>query len=218
MKHLFYIFLIFLITHSFAQTREDSLLVVLNGTTDDYKKADLLKEIALEYTTHDNNKSIDYVNQSIALSKKINYSKGIIEGLNQLALNERTKGNYSTALIHLKEAYVLAQNESDLNLSANSLLNIGDVYSTLKNYNKAILHYQKAYDIYLKENNRPQLIICLSRIGNRTMDLGKELNDSTYFFKAINIYDAANQQAIAINDKSKSIVLNVNMNLKSFII
>lgn len=211
MKHLFYIFFIFLITHSFAQTREDSLLLVLKQTTDDYKKADLLKAIALEYTTHDNNKSIDYVNQSIELSKKINYSKGVIEGLNQLALNERTKGNYSRALIHLKEAFLLAQKESDLNLSANSLLNIGDVYSTLKNYNKAILHYQKAYDIYLKENNRPQLIICLSRIGNRTMDVGGELKDSSYFFKAINIYEAAKQLALTINDKSKNLVLQVNL-------
>ncbi len=189
----------------------DSLALLLNKSTDDYQKADLLRELAFELTVHDNNKSIDYVNQSISLSKKINYSKGIIEGLNQLALNERTKGNYSLALIHLKEAFLLAQNESDLNLSANSLLNIADVYSTLKNYNKAILYYQKAYEIYLKKSNKTQQIICLSRIGNRTMDIGGELNDSSYFFKAINIYEAAKELSITVDEKAKSLVLQVNL-------
>lgn len=189
----------------------DSIKNVIATANDKQTKADALVELSIEYNTFDSPKAYEFAKEAIAFSEKINYSHGIIEGMNSLAMLENNRGHFSEALIKLRDALVLAQKAKDDGATARCFLNMGNIYSTLKNNQKAIESYQKAYDLYYQIKDYDKSITGLNRIGNRTMDIGNELNDTTYYFKAIKIYSKAFKIAIRVNDIKKIINSYVNM-------
>ena len=209
-----YLFFIF-ITLSQLTAQEypsiDSLQKVIATTNDKKVKADAMVDLSVEYTNFDSPKAYEYAKQAIDFSKKINYPHGIIEGMNSLATLENNRGNFSAALITLRDALVLAEKAADKSATARCFLNMGNIYTTLKNNQKAIDCYQKSYDLYFQNKDFDKSITSLNRIANRHMDIGNELNDTNYYFKAIKIYSKAFQIAVKINDKKKIINSYANM-------
>ncbi|MBL7888501.1 MAG: response regulator [Bacteroidia bacterium] len=213
MRKQFFIYLFFVTIHSSyaTVTKVDSLLSLLNDKHSEKEQIDLYNDIAEEYIHLDNNLSFDYALKAIDASNRINYSEGLLIAYNTIAINERNRGNYSSALEYLKKALVLSQSNVDQTKTADCLISIGDVYTTLKNYSKSISHYEQAYKIYKKYKDKENEITSLSRIGNRNMDIGKQLNDTLYFVKAINIYESAKNLATLIGDQSKVILMDINL-------
>ncbi|MBL0330842.1 MAG: response regulator [Bacteroidetes bacterium] len=215
MKSIFALLFVFIISFSQVHAQEnpavDSLQKVISATNNKKTKADALVELSVEYINFNVPKAYEYAKQSIEFSKKIQYTHGIIEGMNSLAMLENNSGKFSQALIVLRDALHLAQENRDPTATARCYLNMGNVHSTLKNHQKAIENYQNAYDLYYQHKDYDQCIIALNRIANRTMDIGNELNDTSYFFKAINIYTNAFNIAKQINDIPKIINSYANM-------
>lgn len=215
MKSVFtYLFLLLLpLSQLTAQENSaiDSLQKVIATTNDKKVKANAMVELSLEYINFDSQKAYEYAKQSIDFSQKINYPHGIVEGMNSLATLENNRGNFSQALIVLRDALVLAEENKDPTATARCFLNMGNIYTTLKNNQKAIDSYQKAYDLYYQHKDFDKSIIALNRIANRHMDIGNELNDTNYYFKAIKIYSKAFKIATQINDIKKIINSYANM-------
>src|SRR3989344_5872392 len=201
------LFLFFSFSHLIAQENPaiDSLQKIIANTGDKKVKADAMVELSVEYTNYDSPKAYEYAKQAIDFSQKINYSHGIVEGMNSLATLENNRGNFSQALITLRDALILAEETKDKSATARCFLNMGNIYTTLKNYPKAIDCYQKAYDLYYQTKNYDKCLGALNRIANRNMDIGTELNDTTYYFKAIKIYSKCFKLAVKINDIQKII-------------
>ncbi len=207
------LFLFFIITHTslISSTKVDSLLNLLKNTPGEKELIDLYNDLADEFIHLDNNRSLDYARKAIDASARINYSEGLLDAYNTVATNERNRGNYSSALEYLKKALLLSQSNIDKTKTANCLISIGDVYTTLKNYSKSISHYEQAYKLYHSNKDKVNEITCLSRIGNRNMDIGKQLIDTTFFVKAIDIYENAKRLAMLIGDQSKVILMDINL-------
>lgn len=189
----------------------DSLQKIITNASDKKIKADALVELSVEYTNYDSPKAYEYAKQAIDFSQKINYPHGIVEGMNSLATLENNRGNFSQALITLRDALKLAEKNKDPTATARCFVNMGNVYTTLKNYQKAIDCYQKAYDLYYQTKNYDKSLGALNRIANRNMDIGTELNDTTYYFKAIKIYSRAFKLSVKIKDIQKVINSYANM-------
>lgn len=189
----------------------DSLVELIATTSDKEVKADAMVDLSVEYTNYDSPKAYEFAKQAIDFSQKINYPHGIIEGMNSLATLENNRGNFSEALITLRDALKLAEKNKDPTATARCFLNMGNVYSTLKNNNKAIENYQNAYDLFFQHKDYDKSITSLNRIANRNMDIGTELNDTAYYFKAIKIYVKSFNLAVKTNDIKKIINSYANM-------
>lgn len=169
------------------QTTIDSITKILQTTTDQKIKANLLYQLAHEYIDVNAKKAYDLGTESLELAKKINDANCQVAALNELAILDRNGGSYSKALNTLKNAIEIAQNAEDTTSISKCLIAVGDVYSTLLNYNKALSYYQEAL-VLNKNKKNIQTINCLSRIGNRLMDKGREANDTTFIISAIESY------------------------------
>ncbi len=189
----------------------DSLLKIITSTNNKNVKADAMVELSLEYANYDSPKAYEYAKQAIDFSQKINYPHGIAEGMNSLATLENNRGNFSQALITLRDALKLAEKNKDPIATARCFLNMGNVYSTLINNTKAIECYQNAYELYYQHKDYEKSTTCLNRIANRNMDLGTELNDTSYYFKAVKIYTKSFNLAVKTNDIQKIINSYANM-------
>src|SRR6187397_1265616 len=68
----------FFITTATAQDAElDSLLTELKTAKDDTNKTNLLRNIGVAYSNQDPRTAIAYWQQGVALSRKLNYTKGL---------------------------------------------------------------------------------------------------------------------------------------------
>lgn len=213
-NNTFYIlFFFFFSLHLNAQENPaiDSLQKIISSTHNKKAKANALIELSIEYTTYNSSKAYEYAKQSIAFSKEIKYPHGVIEGMNSLAILENNQGHFSEALTKLRDALTLAQKENDKSATARCFLNMGNIYTTLKNYQKAIENYQKAYDLYFQLKDYNNSITALNRIANRNMDIGNDLNDTSYYFNAIKIYAKSFKLASKTKDIKKIINSYVNM-------
>jgi len=188
-----------------------SLEKQIEETKENEKKADLYRELAFEFISIDSKKALKYAKQSIELSQKNNYSHGETEGLNVIAIIEKNAGNYVQSLSLLKTALNLSQKANDTSSMARCYLNIGDVYSTLKNYQKAISNYENALELNQNIKNHNSAIISLNRIANRNMDIGNYQNDTNYIYKAIELYEKAKLLSEQLNDSSKIINSHINL-------
>jgi signal transduction histidine kinase/CheY-like chemotaxis protein len=189
----------------------DSLLTVVSKTPEDKERADAYSQLSFTYVNIDTKKALEFANRGVALSEKINYAHGKITSINALAAIDIGQGRYADALIKLKDALRQAELINDEPAIAKCYYYIGDVYSTLKNNKKSVQNYDKAAELYQKLNDSENLINTYNRVGNRHMDLGREKNDTTYFFAAIKIYSKAFTLASKIKNKHKIINSYVNL-------
>jgi signal transduction histidine kinase/FixJ family two-component response regulator len=196
-----------------AQTNPviDSLLNIVSKTPEDKIRVDAYNQLAFNYIPVDAKKSREFANRASALSEKISYGHGKISSMTALATLDNTQGRQADALIKLKEALHLSEIIDDEAAIADCYYYIGDVYSALKNNKKAVQNYEKSGDLYLKLHDEERLINTFNRLGNRHMDMGRELNDTSYFFGAIKIYSKAFSIANRINNKKKIINSYVNL-------
>jgi len=208
-------FLVLLVMNSTAKAQNstyiDSLLNIVSNTTDNKLRVDAYAQLAQIYVNSETKKSREYANRAAALSEKINYPHGKIISLNAMAALDNSLGKHADALIKLKDALHQAEAIEDMSAIAKSFYYVGDVYSSLKNNKKAIQNYEKAAEMFAKANDEESLINTFDRIGNRNMDIGGELKDTSYFFAAIKIYSKSFALARKTDNKKKIINTYVNL-------
>jgi len=209
------IFTVFVILFFQAKSQDkhyvDSLNKTLDTTSNDKLKADIFRELVYEYMYVDVKKAYECGQKSFNISKETGYTHGEIDALNALSIIDKNEGHYSKAFAKLKEAIMLCEKTNDNEAESRTYLNIGDVYTQLKDYRKAISNYQKAYEINTAIKDYERCIINLSRMGNRHMDIGNYENDTTHIYTAIELYKKAMAVAEKINNKQKQTLMHVNL-------
>lgn len=211
--HTLLLLFVLLLLQTKAQNHRsiDSLNKTIDSSSNSKLKADTYLKLLFEYTYIDNKKAYEYGNKSLQISKETNYTNGVIEALNALAMLDKSDGHYSKAFSKLKQAIEISEKTNDISENAKTYQNIGDVYSQLQDYEKAIINYEKAYEISLSENSYEKTIIYLSRIANRHMDIGNFRNDTAHIYTAIEIYKKALQIAEKNKDKKKITTMHINL-------
>ena len=135
----------------FANKTIDSLIIVLQNTKIDTSKVALLNKISFKFSDLDPNKGIEFANQALKLSKKINWNDGIANAYFNIAKNNYDLGNMNVASDQLAEAIKNGKNTKIL--AQIYLLNTAVCTSTT-NYVKAFEYCSKALKLYLKSNNK----------------------------------------------------------------
>jgi signal transduction histidine kinase len=153
---------------SFAQNKKvlDSLLIVYNTAKQDTTRIIALNFIGFEYRNSKPDTCITIAEETIKRSEKINYSKGIALGFNNLGNVAIIKGNHPLALDYLQQSIKIYEKIKDKQGIATGLNNVGIIYRTQGNYPLALEYYLKSLKIYEGLNNKQGMSMNLNNIGN----------------------------------------------------
>lgn len=151
-----------------AQRRTvDSLNRLLKFNTGKLLKADtnfikLQLNLAHAYCYTDPDSTQILSTQSLALSQKLAYNRGIYVSLRMIGLAWLTKGDYINAYKYIEQSYTLAEQAKDKEQIANSLYSFISLYDLQGDYSKTAIYINKALSFYPSYKNEFFLLRILS--------------------------------------------------------
>ncbi|MBM6498195.1 tetratricopeptide repeat protein [Flavobacterium macrobrachii] len=152
-------------------TKVDSLISVLERTKNDIDKAKLLNTIADTYKSSNPKLMLQYANEALTLSKKINFTTAEGNALLNLGNVNIISGDYAKALNFFAEAQHLFETISEREKLENkqglakALGSIGIVFSEQSNYGKALQYYLKSVKIYEEIKDEEKCAKLYNNIG-----------------------------------------------------
>lgn len=165
--------LIFLSNNSFSQTPKlDSLKRLLQNAPEDTAKANLLIKItkAFLYDLNDRDSMQAYSEQNLALSKKLNYKKGIAYAYNFMGIVSWGKSDLEKALDYYTKGLTLMREAKELNGEASCLANIGYVHYHKGNFTLAADYTLRAIRIKELMGDKRGMAACYNNLGNIYQD------------------------------------------------
>jgi tetratricopeptide (TPR) repeat protein len=178
------------IKNSFGQQQNvDSLISVLQITTVDTSKVKVLNKLSDAYTDTKPDKAIEYANQGLALSKRIDFKKGQSICLNALGLAYYQLGKFDTALVYFENRYEIVSKIKDSLGIAGTFDNMGVIYIHYGKIEKAIELRTNANKIYASLNKRNNLASGYTWIGTIYKEKGEYTIALNYYLKALKIYE-----------------------------
>ncbi len=191
-----------------AQTeRMDSLTTVLKRVKNDIDKVEILNAIADEYKTSDPKMMLQFAQQALQLSKKINYK--VAEGNAYLNIGNANiiLGSYTIALQNSNSAAFLFENQTSANPKqtiqikkglAKAYGSMGIIFSEQSNYTKALHFYLKSVKIYESLNDQAKCASIYNNIGIVFKSQSSDFKALEYFVKAQKIKEKLNDPTISI--------------------
>lgn len=183
----------------------DSLTLILDHAKSPQEKADVLAKLSSAYKNVNSEKAKNLAEEGIRISRQIKDTVSEVMCNIQLALLEREQGKFVASLARLKESLKKVQGTSHYQALSSCYVTIGDVYSVLENYDKAIQYYDQAIFLNRKYYNTEELVTAINRKANRYMDKGRKNNDTSFFHKAIYLYETSLNEAKEMSPKRWSI-------------
>ena len=102
------------------------------------------------------------------------------------------RGNYDKAVPHLLEAYKRYQTLQDTLGLANSLMNIGLVYSDQRNFTDAFTNFFESIELFEQLGEEGRIATTYTKIGSIYTEQGQFDKGKEYFEKALVIHQAQN--------------------------
>jgi serine phosphatase RsbU (regulator of sigma subunit)/Tfp pilus assembly protein PilF len=177
-------------------THLDSLLSVLKTMKKDTSEINTLNEVARAYLfeINDNDKSYDYINRELALSKKLNYKKGLAFGYSNMASFYTNKGEFKIALEYNKLSLKFMQEIGNKKGESSSYINVGQNYSNLGNYTNAIIHMLKGVKIKEEIDDKRGVAVGYGNIGSIFFAQQKYDEALKYYLSSLKIKEEINDK------------------------
>ncbi len=162
----------------------DSLLIIIKDKKADTVKVKILKRLCEEYIEQNSDKALQYGEQGLQLSMKLNYKLGQAECLKLLGIFNDNSGNYKLAVEdYLKSSEIFTQ-LGKKEKTASCYSNIGIVYYLQGNHIKALEFHKKSLQNFIGINNEKGVSFCYINIGNTYLDQGNYSEAVKNFQKA----------------------------------
>ena len=180
------------------RTEVFDLLEQLNKTNTDTTKVQILNNLADMYASSDMDKTIEYTDQAISISKKIKYYNGLSSSYYILA-----KGLYYQYLLDSIKYYY------DLHKKINSQVTDWEIDSRFENimgmvnhiqgnYPKAILYYQKSLNTRIIYNDKKGAASGYNNIGGIYFDQGDYKKALDNYFKSLTFSEEMKDTALMV--------------------
>ncbi len=139
--------------HSQTIHNIDSLIVVIAEQDNDSSKLRNLLIITREIRKIDPVRAIDYADQSLRLSIKLNYPQGEVDAFYEKCIIYKSIGRLDSALYYSEKAIAISDSINDSKRLADNLLNYGHTIRKTGETEKAFLQYKKVLYIYRNLND-----------------------------------------------------------------
>jgi len=149
----------------FAQNRAiDSLITILDSAKEDTNKVNTFLElINTTFNKSDYKISLHYADESLVLSEKLNYKKGIAWSWLWIAKNNGNLNNYEELL---KITSRLLTDTSDRLITAHVYMDQGIAYFHQDKYTEALKNLSLALRIWEEMDDKVHVAFCYSKIGS----------------------------------------------------
>lgn len=182
----------------------DSLLKVLNTTTDDTVKVTLLNQVSKDYFNTSPEEARKYALQAKELAEKVGYKYGLANSLKNVGISYYMQSEYVETLTYWNQSLKEFESINDITGIANMLSNIGAVYFNQGDDENALDYYLNALKYSEANKDTFRIATVLNNIGavyfnkEATHDKAKE-----YYLKAWPICEKLNDNdllgTIAVN-------------------
>lgn len=190
----------------------DSLQSALSSSKKDTTRVNILLNLG-KYTyrnTFDTVKAFQYLTQSFALAKELNFRKGEANALNELGNINRNTLRFPKAIEQHIQALKLMEEARDYRGVGDSYFMIGDIFKAIGGHEKAISYFEKSASNYEMIHDTFSLNKALNKIGHVTMDSRHSVSREESIrraYKAIEVYrktlalikPTGNQERLASN-------------------
>lgn len=166
--------------------------------TEDTLLVDLYNDLAYAYYNVDPKKGLEFAENAILLSKKLNNDFRIAASLTKKALNYNSLGEDSLAILLYQEALdFYTKLKSKLNIAVTQH-NIGLIYNGQSDYFSAIRFHQQAYDVLMNMKDSARMLHPQNSIGVNYMAIADYPKALQSFFDVLLIAERiGNLPAIA---------------------
>jgi signal transduction histidine kinase/Tfp pilus assembly protein PilF len=172
------------------QNKIDSLLIVLKNAKEDTNKVRTL--VMLSAATINNNPivSLNYARQTFALSEKLKFTKGKIQGLNNTGLYYYATSDYDSALVFYERASGIAKETNEKSEAGNIYSNIGNIYSSKGEFDKSREYKIKALKVFEELKDTVRIAKASRNIGIDFADKGDYPSALSYYFNGLKLSEA----------------------------
>lgn len=192
----FYILLSFFYLCSFPVFGQvDSLEQQLINLPENTRKVDVLNELSYFYHNNDIQQTFAYANEALALTNRLNYTKGKAYAFHNLCIANSISGNSQLAMAFNDKVIPLADSIKAYQLLVDAYRAKGIIQVKASNPAIAIQFFQKSFDLAQQEHYLSGVIMACFSLGNAYMELDK-------FKEARDYYQLAIATAKPINNKS----------------
>jgi tetratricopeptide (TPR) repeat protein len=169
-----------------AQQNIDSLRQLLSISKTDTSSIQLMNQIAHEFVESLPDSTVKYANEARRLSQEINYPKGEINAILDLANAFALAGNYSKGLEYALDGLKRSEASGDGELIGSSLWSVGGVYAFQADHQQALVYYLKILDLYKVRPVEKNLASALLNVGATYFSLGQLDSSRSYFNRSLN--------------------------------
>lgn len=166
-KQLLFFLFVFICCFSFAQQKQiDSLKQIIGIVEEDTNKVNCLHKLCiLLQNTGDFNAALEDEKQMLALSKKLNWKKGIAKAYNSIGCIYAVQANYPEALKNHYASKAMYEEMGERPRLAANYHNIGIVHADQGNYPEALKNFFTALKINEETGNKSWEANNLNYIG-----------------------------------------------------
>ncbi|MGZ3899084.1 MAG: SpoIIE family protein phosphatase [Bacteroidia bacterium] len=166
---------IFLLGISFSQenTALKQLLKQLKThKSEDTLKANILNDVAWEYSYFNPDTSVLFCHKAIALSRKLQYQNGEASALNTLGINYRSLILYDSSFYYFNKALNIrkAQKRQDKVIAV--MLNIANIYNQQKDFSNCILKYKEIIALAHEGGYKEAELVASTNLADVYRDMG----------------------------------------------
>ena len=200
----FILILSFISTILFSQSRIDSLINLLDETTD-IENIDLQNQIASVYMEQDNSEqAISYSESALETSDKVGYIRGKGAALNNLASINLSLRRPTEALNYSNQAIIISDNIKDKKVKAKALQNLANASLHVGEKDSAIVNLKKALTIYNILDDSLNIGIIFSDMGEAYTYLNDTPKMVTSYVHALEIFEK-------LGDKERVALIYLNL-------
>ncbi len=166
----------------------DSLKNQLN-IVEGKEKVEVLNELAKAYFYESPQKTIEYGNQALNLSQKLDYVEGEAQALKIIGGGYYYLSNYEKALECYQNSIEILEEIGDEQKNASTYNSIGIIYDELADFNKALKYYLMSLKINEKIGYKKGIAISLNNIGLIYWNLSNYDKTLEYYQKSLKIFE-----------------------------
>ena len=190
-------FMLFALSN-FAQSKADSLLRVIERSTDK-EKANLYCKLAWEYFGNDYDKFSHYSNEGYKAALKSNSLYYQAFAMRQIGIYHDINGDAKKSIYYIDSALSINRKIKDEGGIIACLSSLGIVHYNAGNLQKALPLYIESLDYYEKKNDLKYQAYFAGNIGGIYRAMGDKQNEKIYYEKAVELAEkSGNKKSMAI--------------------